>query len=82
MKLNEVTEKLDEETNLTRGGLWLMMAGCCLSLPLALVVLSLTGTSLTDSQPAFVAILAICAAALAAIGIRSHLKSGCHQSES
>ncbi len=57
----------------TRTGMWLMMGGCCLSLPLALVVLALTGTSLVDSRPAFIAIFVVAALGLATIGLTKHL---------
>lgn len=62
-----------EDGEFTRTGMWLMMGGCCLSLPLALAVLALTGTSLVDSRPAFVAIFAIAALGLATIGLTKHL---------
>lgn len=62
-----------DDGEFTRTGLWLMMAGCCLSLPIALGVLAVTGTSLAASRPVFVGIFAVAAGALAAIGLTRHL---------
>lgn len=57
----------------TRTGLWLMMAGCCLSLPIVLAVLAVTGTSLVASRPVFVGIFVLAAVALATIGFTRHV---------
>lgn len=62
-----------DDGDFTRTGLWMMMAGCCLSLPVALAVLTITGTSLPESRPVFVAIFALAALALAVIGVARHL---------
>ena len=61
-----------DDGEFTRAGLWLMMAGCCLSLPVALVVLAITGTSLAESRPVFLAMFAATALTLAAVGIGRH----------
>lgn len=57
----------------TRTGMWLMMGGCCVSLPLALVILALTGSSLAEAQPIFLGIFIAAAAGLALIGAVRHL---------
>lgn len=63
----------DGDGEFTRTGIWLMMGGCCLSLPLALVILALTGSSLAEAQPVFLGIFIVAAAGLALIGAARHL---------
>ncbi len=60
---------VDDDGEFTRTGIWLMVGGCCLSLPLALLVLAVTGSTLVDSRPTFMAIFGVAAAALAIIAI-------------
>jgi uncharacterized membrane protein YccC len=57
----------------TRTSMWLMMAGCCLSLPVALAVMAITGASLSDSRPWLLAFGAVLVVGLAISGLRQHL---------
>jgi Flp pilus assembly protein TadB len=60
---------VDDDGEFTRTGIWLMVGGCCLSLPLALMVLALTGSTLVGARPTFIAIFGVAAAALAIIAV-------------
>ena len=63
----------DGDGEFTRTGIWLMVGGCCLSLPLALVILALTGSSLPEAQPIFFGIFIAAATGLVLIGTARHL---------
>jgi hypothetical protein len=52
--------------------MWLMMAGCCLSLPLAIAVTALTGVSLVDSRPALLVLVALLVTCLAVAALTRH----------
>lgn len=60
---------VDDDGEFTRTGIWLMIGGCCLSLPLALLILAVTGSTLVESRPIFIAIFGVAAAALATIAL-------------